>query len=74
MISDEDHEAYKALCTTRDIVEEEGESLDKGVKSLASVLEAALKIQVSAYDMMAFIDKVSRLPCSVWRLKWLIST
>jgi len=74
MISDEDHEAYKALCTTRDIIEEEGESLDAGMKYLVPILEAALKIQVSAYDMMTFIDKVSCLPCSVLRLKWLTSS
>ncbi|KAE9366686.1 SET domain-containing protein [Stipitochalara longipes BDJ] len=57
MISKEDHEAYKALCPTGNIVEDEGEQLDERMKSLVAVLEAALKIKVSAFEMMVFIDK-----------------
>jgi hypothetical protein len=58
MISDEDHESFKALCRTEKL-EDEGEHLDEGIKLLVAVLEAVLKIQVTPFDIMVFIHKVS---------------
>jgi len=57
MISDEDHESYKALHRTEKL-EDEGEHLDEGIKILVAVLEAALKIKVTPFDIMVFVHKV----------------